>query len=756
MKTNNKILWVIISLLVLWSCKDDVENTKPLTGIAVTPQSVNLVIGSSQQITATSVPEDADPNEMPFKWESSNTKTASVSSSGLIQALSVGKTNIIVYGRVSNNIHTTIPVTVTQVSVPLTAIHVTTESLTLTTGELKQLTARPEPENATSVSFIWNSDHPDIATVSINGQVYGKSAGLALITVKSGDIEKTILVTVKQPPLRIPIGSTSYAVDTLNYEEVSQGVKWFKFSMPEFVNGFGTLGKGLVVNLLEVDLTYPGNRIEVVPASTATWGNIERPSAMSARKQKEFSGTSNYPAAVINGDFYLLSSGNSTGYAYINNRPIGIEITNGMVVQTPYSSNSGFIIHDDGTPDFSNNISFSGKVESGGKSFTLAEVNGYAGAGELVLFNNQSNSYPTDSAFAWSPYTSTMVSLSYPEKGWRVNDRMEFTVTAVDYNIETTIPAAEPYKGKDFNGQGAILVGNSFGNPEQTLRFADKPEKPNSLTVSDKGNYWELTTTGSDPNSYTTGLTSSVTGAPDASFSFDYQSATSINDFQIFYGRPSAAVGVSTGENLQLVNTGIDPENESKWKTFTHELKTAITNHQWGKTGHTFRLDIGNGTGHHVLIRNMKIKGKTSGEDSKTFLNNLSVGDKVDVAMDIKMNGTKQADKHLHIIGSQDLLLKNGTPVNTWNEVHPRTAIGYSQDKKKIYLIVIDGRQTNYSVGATTGQVGAIIKAFGAYNAANLDGGGSSCMVVNGEIKNKPSDKSERAVANGVMVVVKK
>ena len=748
--------FIVVGILLTAGCKDGVQSTIYLRDITVIPQAINFSIGDTQQITAEPVPAEADPGEMPFIWETSNTRIASVSSSGLVKALSAGTTTIRVSGRINNKIYKTVSVTVSNENIPLTAISVSPETLSIVVNELKQLTAQPEPENATGVAFIWDSDNKDVATVSTQGVVNGKAAGTATITVKSGDIDKTIPVTVNPPPFRIPIGSATYKVDTVNYEEVAQGVKWFKFNMPEFINGFGTLGKGLVVNTLEVDLSYSGNRIEVCPASQATWGNIERPTAMFTRKQKEYSVSERKPVAVINGDFYLVSSSNSSGYAYINNRPLGIEISNGMVVQTPYSWTNGFIIRDDGTPSFSNNVSFSGSVEAGNQTFPLEEINGYAGAGELVLFNNLSNSYPTDSAFAWSPYTSTMVSLSYPEGGWRVNDRMEFTVTKIEDGVETTIPATNPYKGKDFNGQGAILVGTPSGNPDQSLGFGDSPHQPNSMTVSDKGSYWELKTTGNDPHSYTTPLVSSVSSAENASFSFEYQSASNITDFQIFYGTPSAAAGVSTTDNLHLNNTGIDAADETKWQTFTHNLATAITTHEWGKRGHTLRLDISIGAGHHVIIRNMKITATFSGDDSKTFLSNLNIGDKVGVEMDIKSDGNKINDKYLNIIGFQDLILRNGVSSNTWNEAHPRTAAGYSQDGKKVYLIVIDGRQTNYSVGATTGQIGAILKALGAFTAVNLDGGGSSCMVVNGEVKNNPSDGSERAVANGVMVVVKK
>jgi len=80
---------------------------------------------------------------------------------------------------------------------------------------------------------------------------------------------------------------------------------------------------------------------------------------------------------------------------------------------------------------------------------------------------------------------------------------------------------------------------------------------------------------------------------------------------------------------------------------------------------------------------------------------------------------------------------------------HPRTAVGLSQDGKTLYVAVIDGRQTGFSVGMKCSEVGTLLKGLGAYNALNLDGGGSSAMWVSGSgVVNSPSDGSTRVVAN--------
>src|SRR5262249_14929207 len=63
-------------------------------------------------------------------------------------------------------------------------------------------------------------------------------------------------------------------------------------------------------------------------------------------------------------------------------------------------------------------------------------------------------------------------------------------------------------------------------------------------------------------------------------------------------------------------------------------------------------------------------------------------------------------------------------------ERHPRTAVGLTQDGNTLLLFVVDGRQPNYSEGATIKELTAVAIQYGAYSALNLDGGGSSTLVV--------------------------
>jgi len=88
-------------------------------------------------------------------------------------------------------------------------------------------------------------------------------------------------------------------------------------------------------------------------------------------------------------------------------------------------------------------------------------------------------------------------------------------------------------------------------------------------------------------------------------------------------------------------------------------------------------------------------------------------------------------------------------PYGQPGELHPRTAIGVTDDHR-LMLMVVDGRQPGFSEGMTTREVAAFLLARGVVEAVNLDGGGSSTMVLadpQPRLVNRPSDGRERAVA---------
>ena len=85
---------------------------------------------------------------------------------------------------------------------------------------------------------------------------------------------------------------------------------------------------------------------------------------------------------------------------------------------------------------------------------------------------------------------------------------------------------------------------------------------------------------------------------------------------------------------------------------------------------------------------------------------------------------------------------------------HPRTAVGFSRDSATLYLLTVDGRRES-DAGMTLAELANAMIQLGAYEAMNFDGGGSTTMVVEGQVVNKPSDRTgERPVGSGLLIVV--
>jgi hypothetical protein len=89
------------------------------------------------------------------------------------------------------------------------------------------------------------------------------------------------------------------------------------------------------------------------------------------------------------------------------------------------------------------------------------------------------------------------------------------------------------------------------------------------------------------------------------------------------------------------------------------------------------------------------------------------------------------------------------------NDRHPRTAIA-RLTSGKLLLLTVDGRQPGISVGMSLDMVANLLLEFGADEAINLDGGGSTTMVVRNKVVNRPSDSTgERPVSDAILVFAK-
>lgn len=113
-------------------------------------------------------------------------------------------------------------------------------------------------------------------------------------------------------------------------------------------------------------------------------------------------------------------------------------------------------------------------------------------------------------------------------------------------------------------------------------------------------------------------------------------------------------------------------------------------------------------------------------------------------------------------VGGGPVLLQNGEIEITNNEElkftgkaiedkHPRTCMGYTADGRLI-IMVIQGRSAD-AAGATLVQEAQLLKDLGCVEALNLDGGGSSCMLINGKETIKVSDKEGERPVPAVFII---
>lgn len=157
---------------------------------------------------------------------------------------------------------------------------------------------------------------------------------------------------------------------------------------------------------------------------------------------------------------------------------------------------------------------------------------------------------------------------------------------------------------------------------------------------------------------------------------------------------------------------------------------------------------IADGIG-NLTIPTSKVVFSAAGTKRTEMLSALSLHDTVDLFLGI-LPGSMRIKE---LIGGFSILVSGGVRITTLATARePRTSAGFSADSTTLYLWTVDGRFPG-SAGMTYFEMADFMLSHNMAFGINLDGGGSTTMVVDGTIVNRPSDGSERPVANGMLVV---
>lgn len=182
-----------------------------------------------------------------------------------------------------------------------------------------------------------------------------------------------------------------------------------------------------------------------------------------------------------------------------------------------------------------------------------------------------------------------------------------------------------------------------------------------------------------------------------------------------------------------------------------------------------FNMETGDSVSHFELDDIVHAKNRTESPPRSTmgFTDDASQS-AVMTIVDPKgapLTDAQEWKKVVHAIGGGPGLIKNGefTVTNNYegfgkknfiDKRHPRTAMGFNSKTNRMFWVVVDGRQPEWSDGMNLIELTHLMADLGCDNALNFDGGGSTTCVVNGKVSNRPSgkDRQLRAVSNAWIV----
>ena len=194
--------------MAILSCQKESE-TVSVTNITLSSESISLVEGDSETLTATVSPSNATNKKV--IWTSTDGSIASVDN-GRVTALKPGNTTIKAKSDDGGKT-ATCQVTVKAKVYNVESVSLDKTNITLTEGDSETLTATVYPDNATNKNVSWKSSNTSVATVN-NGVVTALKAGTATITVTTEDGGKTATC-------QVTVNARIYNVESVSLDKTS-------------------------------------------------------------------------------------------------------------------------------------------------------------------------------------------------------------------------------------------------------------------------------------------------------------------------------------------------------------------------------------------------------------------------------------------------------------------------------------------------------------------------------------------------------
>lgn len=202
----------------------------PVTSVSLDKTSLELTEGDYFTLKAIVLPDHATNKKI--SWDSSSPSVASVSENGLVTAIKPGMTTITVKTDDGNKT-ATCEVNVKEKIYSVTSVSLDKTSLELTEGEQFALNVTVSPDNAADKTVTWSSSNHSVASVSDNGVVTAIKSGIATVTVRTNDGDKTAdcEVTVLEPQKASSLSISETYIDAYIYRDHSQ---WYDLTVSAY------------------------------------------------------------------------------------------------------------------------------------------------------------------------------------------------------------------------------------------------------------------------------------------------------------------------------------------------------------------------------------------------------------------------------------------------------------------------------------------------------------------------------------------
>lgn len=176
--------------------------TVAVTGVSLNKQTLSMVEGDSETLTATVAPSNA--TNKAVSWKSSDASVASVDNSGKVTAVKAGSATITVT-TTDGSKTATCSVTVTAKTIEVNDVGLDKSEMEMVAGDSYQFTVTLKPDNASDKTLSWSSSDENVATVDNSGKVTAISEGKVTITVKTSNPAQSASCDITVKAASIPV-----------------------------------------------------------------------------------------------------------------------------------------------------------------------------------------------------------------------------------------------------------------------------------------------------------------------------------------------------------------------------------------------------------------------------------------------------------------------------------------------------------------------------------------------------------------------